>query len=308
MSDFKPTSKVKIVYHNQDLDGWCSGSIAKMAMMAKGVDEQSIEMIGWNYGDPVPHIDPFDFFILVDICFPREDMQLLQSLGSNIWIDHHKSSIEDSRMYGYMGINGERKVGDSASLLAWKYFFPKIPVPYLVYWVDRYDVWKKTNEHGKDDWDLVLAYQYGMKAIMSEPNYPAAYKQWSAGFENMNIHIIEKGGTILNFIRLQNDIYAKRAFDLHFECLNFCAINQGEVNSEVVKSAVREDHDGILTFRYNGKDWTVSLYGNELCRNPKDLSKIAVKYGGGGHANACGFSVKNINEVLNWDALNCDPS
>jgi nanoRNase/pAp phosphatase (c-di-AMP/oligoRNAs hydrolase) len=52
-----------------------------------------------------------------------------------------------------------------------------------------------------------------------------------------------------------------------------------------------------MVFSFNGTMWNVSLYQNTLTESP-DLSVIAKKYGGGGHAGACGFMVKDINQIL----------
>ena len=50
-------------------------------------------------------------------------------------------------------------------------------------------------------------------------------------------------------------------------------------------------HDALCGFYFNGKKWTVSLY-HAKHRTDLDLSKIAVKYGGGGHRGACGFTTE----------------
>ena len=44
---------------------------------------------------------------------------------------------------------------------------------------------------------------------------------------------------------------------------------------------------------FDGKCWSVSLY-HAKHRKELDLSLIAVKYGGGGHRGACGFTCDKL--------------
>ncbi len=92
----------------------------------------------------------------------------------------------------------------------------------------------------------------------------------------------------------ENESIAKSsAFDLDFDGLKFCAINAARYNSHLFTAAIRPEHDGLFGFNYDGKQWRISLYG--VPGKPDiDLSKIAVKYGGGGHKQACGFKLDKL--------------
>lgn len=283
--------KTTIVYHNADLDGFCSGAIAKKSCLDKGIE---FEMVGWNYGDPIPKIE--GQAILVDISFPPDVMDGLMITGLT-WIDHHKSAIEAATNRPHGIAHGVTKIGDSASLLAWKYFYPDNDVPPVVYWVDRYDVWKQG-----DDWDTVMMMQYGMRNDLRNPDSHEEFKAWNYllndtyGVEMSGIKQI--GEVIFNYEREKNKVICSRAFDLIFEGLKFAAINIPLSGSAVFDSYRRPEHQGLMVFCYTGKDWTVSMYKNEL-NEGVDLSLIAVKYGGGGHASSCGFRVDDIQTILN---------
>lgn len=296
------TKKHNVIYHNADLDGFCSGSIVKKALLRDGVPESNIEMIGWNYGDPSP-INRDGVIIMTDISLPENDMISLRSYKDQvIWIDHHKSAIQDS-IGKWDWFDGIRRVGDSASLLAWEYFFKGEPIPKLVYYVDRYDVWKQGFD-GNVNWRGVLEAQFGMRLWLKDPSDKLEFNRWDNSFSNIVLvnSYITQGNVILNFKEYDNKVVSKRAFDLHFEGLKFCAVcNEG--NSETVKSVVRSDHDAIMLFRYDKSKWRISLYANELSWIPIDVSLVAKRYGGGGHAGSAGFEIANINEVLNWAYL-----
>jgi hypothetical protein len=61
------------------------------------------------------------------------------------------------------------------------------------------------------------------------------------------------------------------------------------------KDALRPEHDACLAYFWNGTGWRFSLY-HAAGKEHHDLSKIAVKYGGGGHRGACGFQVKILSQ------------
>lgn len=285
-----------IIFHSADMDGFCSGAIVKKFLLEHDIPECEINMIPFNYGDPSPL--PLNGPVyMVDISLPEEDMLTLSKNEEFVWCDHHISAIKDS-IGKYDFVEGVRKVGDSASLLAWEFFFPDVYVPNIVYWVDRYDVWKKKDETGYDNWEAVMQIQWGMRHALKDPS--KNYKDWDKAIKfGLTDGMVDTGIAIYKFIQDQDVITAKRAFDLVFEGLKFCAVN-AKGNSEVVKSVVREDHDGIMLFYYDGEAimWKISMYGNEKNSNDIDLSVIAKKHGGGGHAKSCGFSIDDINKLF----------
>ena len=84
-----------------------------------------------------------------------------------------------------------------------------------------------------------------------------------------------------------------RTFDLQWEGLNFLSINAVRCNSKTFETATQPRHDGLLGFYWNGREWIVSLY-HAPHRKDLDLSKLAMKHGGGGHAGACGFRASRL--------------
>lgn len=293
--------RTKVIYHSADLDGFCSGAIAKMAIMELyGTNPEEIEMIGWDYGNEPPDIgDHNTMVVMTDISLPSEYMLNLNKRGQAfIWIDHHRTAIELSEKQGYNNSCGSRAIGDSASLIAWMYFYgEKRPVPKIVYWVDRYDVWKQG-----PDWDTVMEAQYGMRHQTNNPKDEKDFEDWVVRFHNDYImeDVFYDGRTIFAYETEQAKIKCSKAFDLEFEGLKFAAINNPIGGSTILNSYRREDHQGLMVFSYHGRKqrWVVSMYKNEL-NEGVDLSEIAKKFGGGGHASACGFEVNDISMFLN---------
>ncbi len=295
-----------VIFHSADLDGFCSGAISLRHLLLSGVKIEVIEMIGWNYGNLVPVIPDDAQVIMTDISFPVANMCDIKKRCFLTWIDHHKTAIEDSNDFAYNDVPGLRKVGDSASLLAWMFFFGlEYKIPQIVYWVDRYDVWKKEDPQRPSlDWAMVMRTQHGMRFYMSNPSCEFAFGMWNSSFSHDDFmkSISKTGEILLESEEKQNKVRCSKAFDLVFEGIKFAVLNNGIAGSNCLNSYARSDHDALMVFSYNGKKekWDVSMYKNEASSQEIDLSVIAKKYGGGGHAGACGFMVDDINQVIKY--------
>ena len=58
------------------------------------------------------------------------------------------------------------------------------------------------------------------------------------------------------------------------------------------------EHDAMIVYKYEPsiKKWKVSIYST---KSEVNVSEIAKKYGGGGHAGASGFILDDISILLN---------
>lgn len=107
---------MKCFYHSADLDGHCSGAIVKFL-------DPNAKLYPINYGQDFPwdEIYSTDTVVMVDFSLqPFPDMVRLASKCVLIWIDHHKTAIED---YNASGLNlpGIRREGIGACQLTWEY-------------------------------------------------------------------------------------------------------------------------------------------------------------------------------------------
>ena len=167
-------NKTVCIYHSIDLDGWMSAAevihhfekhydkvrVYDVSDETTPVyyftkpepkDDETLVMIGYNYGDPIPDLSEYDKVIMCDISFPAEIIgQMAFEKGSNfIWIDHHISAINDyeklhkefnekhNRHQKYPA--GLRDTNFAACELTWHFFFPDEPMPEIVRLLGRYD-------------------------------------------------------------------------------------------------------------------------------------------------------------------------
>jgi len=281
---------MKCFYHSADLDGHCSGAIVKYKY-------PECETIGVNYGDTFPwdRINKGETVFMVDFCLqPFEDMERLNSICKLVWIDHHKSAIEEAKKRNFVARGGQvLEVGKAACELCWEYLFPDKRMPFGVKLVGRYDVWDL--KYCQD----VLPFQYGMRIHNTDLD---TYTQglsvvWNKVFKNDTDFLdkcIKNGRTILRYIEKENKKYVEQyCFETEINGIPAIAVNKGLANSQLFDSIWDiEKYPIVIAFVWRGDKWTVSLYTIE--ETGIDVSEIAKSYGGGGHKCAAGFQCKEL--------------
>lgn len=305
-----------VIHHSADFDGLFCREIARKFL---GV---SADYLGWDYGDPMPVIAPEVsriFMLDISVDGMMDDPRL-------VWIDHHKSAMEKFNP----AIPGYRIDGVAACRLAWQWFttianstpqgilIPKedyiarrVSEPLAVRLAGEYDIWDKRDpraelfQHGlrsrdiANDWPLLLS--PGKPPTLDELNAFASIGM-EIGMEPDGTTVpgvvagLLSAGQVLQYAKTkENESIAKHlAFTIHFEGLCFCAINAARYNSHLFTAGIKPEHDALFGFNFDGKQFRVSLY-HAPCKEHHDLSKIAVKYGGGGHRGACGFKSDRLS-------------
>lgn len=284
------------IYHNKDLDGYCSGAIVKRKY-------PEAKLIGYDYGQPFPweEIPEREPVIMIDVSLPMADMYKLAAHTKEqfTWIDHHISAITDYRMYAaggsQLGIIAVLEDGIAACEGGWKRLFPDEEMPTAVKLLGEYDTWRNIN---KERWDnAIMPFQYGMRMIcISAETFPQVLlKDYSEVITDNPVYdIIHSGKTILTYQKQQNERACRSSFEIEFEGLRAICLNNGGANSQVFDSVYDpEKHDVMIPFVFTGKHWTFSLY---TTKNEVDCSVIAKSKGGGGHKKAAGFQLKELPE------------
>lgn len=268
---------MKCFYHSADLDGHCSGAIVKHAY-------PECELIGINYGDIFPwdDIKENEPVYMVDFSLqPFEDMERLNSIANFIWIDHHKSAIDEAHERGFLASNTQiLEVGKGACELTWNFLFPNIQNE-TVRLLGRYDVW--------DLQEGTLELQNGLRL---NDTFPTNMELWEELFyeqyPNKLTESLNYGEVLLKKQKMDNKAYAKSfSFETVISGLKVIALNRGMTNSQMFESVYdKSEHDGMLTFVWRKGQWTVSIYSD---KKEIDVSLICKSFGGGGHKGAAGF-------------------
>jgi hypothetical protein len=283
-----------VIYHSADFDGKFCEQIARLAL-----GELDVKYIGWNYGDPEPgkEITPQDEVYILDLNIPS-----LMDHPKLVWIDHHKTAIEKYPST----IKGYRIDGVAACRLAWQWFMyfskhenlpPKghflsrrLNEPRSVQLAGEYDVWDKRNPNC----DI---FQHGLRSCDLAGWWEELLTVGPTGHAAVSV-LLERGKYVQYATERSNESVIKaKGFTLHWEGLTFLALNTVRCNSHSFTAGLRPEHEALIGFGFDGKKWLVSLYG--VPGKPEiDLSAIAVRYGGGGHKQACGFECRNLPFTL----------
>ena len=288
---------MKAFYHSADLDGMCSGAIIKQMY-------ENCEMRGINYGQDFPFEElveqPGQTVYLVDFTLqPFEQMERLNKLCRLIWIDHHKTAIDQALERGFLASGGQLlEVGEAACELTWKWFHPGEIMPVAVHLLGRYDVWDHSDPR-------TLPFQWGMR--MYEDASPDNQTLWWEVLRSGDFFLgtaIREGELILSYQANEN---RRRCKAFAFETRLFydipgryivhpaICINLGMTNSQIFDSVYDPaKHDLMITFcrlKLPAHKWTVSLYGT---KDGIDCGAIAKALGGGGHVGAAGFQCENL--------------
>ena len=243
-----------------------------------------------DYGDEFPweQITPGERIFMVDFSLqPFKHMEALAQHTGLIWIDHHKTAIEEDEK-AYTIIKGKREISKAACELTWEYLFKDKPIPRAVYLLGRYDVW------GHEDPDT-LPFQMGMRMENWNPTKKETIKKWERLFNNsweVENKLVE-GRIIVEYQTQQNKKYAEAcAFPLNFKGLRFIAANALLTNSKLFDSVWDgEKHDAMLVFGWVKNKWKVSMYTS---KPGIDVGQVAKEMGGGGHAGAAGFQCDEL--------------
>jgi uncharacterized protein len=309
--------KTTVIYHSADFDGIFCREIARKFL-------PEAELIGWDHGDaklPFPAEGVVYVLDLSPDCFEATkhvpgagEVVSWMDARRLIWIDHHKSSIEKWPT----DIPGYRIDGVAACRLAWQWFwtqvkntgthgvleestarviFPdlqayrdrRVTEPLAVQLAGEYDVWDKRDPESEVFQFALRARELDMDDWSEMLDEDSVY-----GVPQVMIDLISDGALLQRYQQAQDaSLVNFRSFLVEFEGLKFLALNTARCNSLTfaAKDVPETGHVALMGFYWNGEHWKVSLY-HARGHEDKDLSLIAVKYGGGGHRGACGFQAK----------------
>ena len=256
---------------------------------------------------------PFDIIhqdeqiYIVDFSILPEQMEQLLKVTENVtWIDHHVSAIKRYDNFPY-AIKGIRYDGIAGCMLTYCYLKHMIKLdqnngsvacvpfdismtedaPMFTKYIADFDVWKF--DYGED----TKAFEMGLQLYDLNPVADDKDNIFEAmlilGCE-VECDVISRGRDLLTY----RDNWAKEyceccGFETEFEGYKCFAMNLAMISSDHFKSVNEEEYDMFIGFSYNGKSWNYSLRSTKV-----DCSQIAMKYGGGGHKGASGFSTDEL--------------
>lgn len=287
------TTKTICIYHANCLDGFAS------AWAVRHFLGDDVEFIPANHGDAPPLERITDAgetaqvnVYLVDYCYPINYLiEVCHAADSVVVIDHHETSAQMVDDFGdhpsLANLDFNYSEGYSGCVLTWKVMriltgAGNEAMPQLFLYIQDHDLWT----HRLHDTKSIIASLYSHKFDFELWDY-------FIGLDDVGALCLE-GEAINRSRKIIIDQMIERG--MHEICIAGYSVQALQCPHQFASDAgniLAQDRDFSATYRYtkNGR-MEVSLRSTD---DGMDVRKIAEIYGGGGHRNAAGFSVKRDN-------------
>lgn len=271
----KTTKKIIVFYHD-DLDGFTGA----WAAWKKLKDKANYILINYDedVGNEMLQLKGKEIYF-IDCSFKIQEMLNLASKNKVILIDHHFSSKKKANLLPGSVFDDKH----SAAFLSWKYFQDGKKAPLIVRYVEDYDIWKFKMPHSKELTTVLNLRSFNFKV----------WDETAKMFQNKNKRkeLIKKGQTIIDYQKSLIGELSNKGQEVVFEEYDAIAVNSPILLSEIGNHIYTKTGKIGIVWSYKGKKAPkihVSLRGNGKI----NLSKLAEKFGGGGHKAAAGFAIE----------------
>jgi oligoribonuclease NrnB/cAMP/cGMP phosphodiesterase (DHH superfamily) len=257
------------IYHKNCNDGFGAALAVKTWGDTKG-EGCNIEFIPAHHGDQAPNVDGKDVLI-VDFAYPRDILlEMHEAANSLVVIDHHKTAEENLRGLDFCVFDMDK----SGAVLTWEHLFPNKQTPLLLLYIQDRDIWQFNLEHSKE---------ISSALSLLEKDFDV----WGKYLNDDLSELITKGAVILEYQENQvqkivksNDIPLEYIAGYLVPCINTTALIS-DIGHELAQG-----HPFAAMYFEKATD---RIYSLRSAKDGIDVSKIAEKFGGGGHYHAASF-------------------
>jgi len=272
------TKKIIVIYHD-DLDGFTGAWVAWKKLKDKADylpihhDNKPLDTLAINAEEK-------DIYI-IDYSFKLEEMKKLVAVNKKVvLIDHHITSAESAKIATESLYDTSR----SGAHLAWKYFHTDKKIPKLVSSVEDYDLWK-----------FKLPFTQELTLVISTKKFN--FKTWdklAKEFEDATKRkeLVKQGKTMLDYRENLIHELLERGEEVVFEGHRAFAINSPMLESEIGHHVYEKKGILAIIWSYRKKHGKPKLKVSLRSDKSIDVAEIALKYGGGGHKSAAGFTLE----------------
>lgn len=273
---------IEIIYHKNCMDGLASAFIAKSVLEN---EDNNVKTIPLQYGEEQKfmenEIDKDTYVYFVDFSFKRELMiELASKVKEIIVLDHHKTAEENLK-----GLEEELDnitiifdMNKCGATLCFEYFQPSLDKPIFDYIEDR-DLWKWQLNQSKE----ISAYL----RLIVKPNDIGSFADAYGNF--CEVDYSQFGEILLLQQNIQVASKIRKIKHMQIKGIDFKVLNATENISEIGNAICSQFNTPALMYFITEKDEVVcSLRSTDYL---VDVSLIAKAFGGGGHRNACGFTI-----------------
>lgn len=272
--------KIVVLYHGSCNDGFAGAWSAWKKFGAKA--------------DYIPMHREDDELILkgreiyfIDYTLSMEQTKKLMRLNRRVTcIDHHITSKETALSTH----NPSFSLDNSGAVLAWKYFHPGKKTPLLLQYIEDRDLWRWKMPKAKEilagtNFSNEAAYTFkGFGKLASDFEKPAYRRQ-----------CIKDGKIVKSVLDGIIEKIASDASDVKLGGVRALAVNTPNMFGSGVGNYLVEKKSALMAIMWHidgENNLKISLRSGEKV----DCSKVAEKFGGGGHKRASGFIIRNFKK------------
>lgn len=252
--------------------------------------------------DHLPALEGRDVYIM-DFSFSPEVMSaIIDRSRYLVWLDHHKSAIEDWCGKDYLTPDRQLFVDEteytmivldnrkSGAVLAWEYFHPDANLPPLYGYIQDRDLWA---------WKLPRTRDV-MAALRT---YPGDFEVWEHFLSERSLDTLLREGLAINRqVDKQLQEISTQVIKVDTGMVRVAVCNApGSLASELGNALLEQHPDCVMAIMwYMGSTpgkISVSLRSR---KGGFDCAKFAKNYGGGGHQGAagCSWEMTTLTQLL----------
>jgi oligoribonuclease NrnB/cAMP/cGMP phosphodiesterase (DHH superfamily) len=269
-----------VIYHKNCLDGFASAFVAYLYFKSKR------KRIKYHDERPSATSFPSDVrgknVIIFDVAYSADLYMKMRKVVKSVYvIDHHITNKRelDGLPNVYIDVNR------SGAMLAWNLFYPNNKPPTLIKQIQDGDLGK---------WEMPLTKELTTAIYMHYPMVPelSVFRKWEKLLLLREIRRMKKLG--LCYVKHKNSIVERvskgavvKKLGKYRVCVVNAGVNAGDVASYLANER-RKECDFGMAFNYSLGNGTY-IFSLRSVKKTVDVSKIAEKYGGGGHKLASAF-------------------
>lgn len=256
-----------VLYHDDCIDGFG----AAWAAWRELGDEAGYAPV--VHGDPPPDVTDRHVHIL-DFSYPRPILlEMAEKAASIEVVDHHKTARENLEGLDFCTFD----MSKCGAVLAWERFHPGTEVPPLLLHVQDKDLW---------EWRLPESREITC-ALRAFPFEFPRWSAWADDWARWRPELVREGEAIL---RYQDQVVRQAvatAGEITLAGHRVRCANSPVLQSEIAGQLAEGRPFGVAWYESAGKRY----YSLRSRDGGIDVSEIARRFGGGGHAKASGFSL-----------------
>lgn len=265
---------IYVLYHGNCYDGFAA---AYAAWLKLGGEATYIPV---THGMPVPEIPDGSVVYILDFSYDRQTLIALADRMNHVEvIDHHKTAEE-----ALFGIGEERvnlfatfAMHKSGAMLAWEHWHPYEPVPDIIKYVQDRDLW-------------LFHMPFSREVNEALRGVPFNFGTW----HKLDVRdLIDEGRVIVKHTDQMVAMICGQAYETELDGYPCVKVNATAFWSEVGNRLLKlypNARFAVSWYQNKHGDWIYSLRS----RRDFDVSVIARAHGGGGHAQAAGYTENSL--------------